>query len=43
MDTSAIDSNYSGGERARLRFGTSNDCDDDIFLQPTGMLCGYQS
>jgi len=30
------DSNYSGGERARLRIGTSNDGDDDIILQPTG-------
>ena len=30
------DSNYSGGERARLRIGTSNDADDDIILQPTG-------
>lgn len=33
---SCSDSNYSGGERARLRIGTSNDGDDDIILQPTG-------
>ena len=30
------DSNYGGGERARLTIGTSNDADDDLILQPTG-------